>query len=284
MQHSQGRNLLARSDGKVWCYDSKGVLRLLSQEEANAIHEQRCKKYEQYKKEVIAAWPQQQVEVIQSLLKFLLLCQKTPAEDRRSQLQWCFPEARKEHPEEKPSRSCLRCCAQEFVSKLLEFDHPDPRYQIIGSRTFQVFLNQLRPYSSRARLRPCRGRASHPCLLDCCVYLMWCPTLGTYKIGWTDNLNQRILQHQKDLDAKIELRSVYYTPLFLRRNKCPLEWFIHSHFGHFRVQSDLSDELFDLPKKDADGFMDVVKEIEHYLLAIEIMRLKSLLSKFKAEC
>ena len=113
-----------------------------------------------------------------------------------------------------------------------------------------------------------------------CVYLMWCPSLGWYKIGHTDCLRRRTKDHRRHLDPKIEHRSSYYTPVSRRF----LERFLLHHFRHFQVETDLSDELFDLPQKVADGFEAVAKAIEQHLLTIEVLRLKDLLLTFTAEC
>src|SRR5579862_7747511 len=42
-----------------------------------------------------------------------------------------------------------------------------------------------------------------------CVYLMWCPSFGVYKIGHTDCLWRRVEEHRRCLDPKIELRVSY---------------------------------------------------------------------------
>jgi hypothetical protein len=76
-----------------------------------------------------------------------------------------------------------------------------------------------------------------------CVYLMWCPTLGAYKIGHTLDLKRRIGEHERKLDPKIQQRVSYYTPL----SRLLLEGFLLSHFLDCRVREDLCEELFDLP-------------------------------------
>jgi len=112
-----------------------------------------------------------------------------------------------------------------------------------------------------------------------CVYLMWCPSLDAYKIGHTDCLWRRTDEHRRVLDPQIEHRVIYYTPLSRRS----LEGFLLRHFRHFRVRVDLSEELFDLPQMEANGFEDMAKETERHLLAIEMLRLKARLSQLEAE-
>jgi hypothetical protein len=130
-------------------------------------------------------------------------------------------------------------------------------------------------------LRLCRKTpgAERRRLIHNCVYLMWCPSLSVYKIGHTDCVWRRINEHRRNLDPRIEHRAVYYTPL----SRQLLERFLIRHFRHFRVRTDLSEELFDLPQKEADGFDATTAVIERHLLAVEVLRLKARLSKFEAD-
>ena len=112
-----------------------------------------------------------------------------------------------------------------------------------------------------------------------CVYLMWCPSLGAYKIGHTDCSWRRFDEHRRDLDPQIEYRVTYYTPL----SRQLLERSLLNHFDAFRILEDINEELFDLPQCEADGFETTAREIERHLLANEKLRLKTLFSKFEAE-
>jgi hypothetical protein len=63
-----------------------------------------------------------------------------------------------------------------------------------------------------------------------------------------------------------------------------LEKALHRHFSHAHFPSEISDELFKLTQEEADGFQATTAAIERHLLAVEVLRLKARLSKFKTEC
>ncbi|HTU20658.1 MAG TPA: GIY-YIG nuclease family protein [Gemmataceae bacterium] len=276
---------------QIWVQDPGGSVRLLSaeesaeemaarEEERRKENENRRKEHEKRRKEEIAYWPQRKIEVVQELLNFLRVCQKTPAAERRKLSRWGLCEhydwtiQRINHT---PRRRCLCCCVGVFRDKLGDIDSLCI-HRYLEKDWVREFMNMLYPYA---------GRAQRGTLLDCCVYLMWCPAWKLYKIGHTDDMRSRIEQHRRELDPNIECCSEYYTPLpplFRRRRKCPLESFVHTHFRHYHVKTEASQELFALPEKDMHGFTDIVKAIEKHLLAIDILRLKALLSKFQAEC
>ncbi|GEM_PF-5148939 len=112
-----------------------------------------------------------------------------------------------------------------------------------------------------------------------CVYLMWCPSLGAYKIGRSDDVHRRIGELRQEVDPQIERHTIYRTPVSLPL----LEMALHRHFRHFHFESDESEELFKLPQEEVDGFEATTAVIEQHLLAVEILHLKGRLAKFQAE-
>jgi hypothetical protein len=154
---------------------------------------------------------------------------------------------------------------------------PQQRVELVQDRL--KFLDACQNTPGPERGRRLRNWPDRYQRLHDCVYLMWCPSLRVYKVGHTESLWRRTNEHRRNLDPHIEHLVSYYTPISRRL----LEWFLIRHFQHFRVQSDLSEELFDLPQKEVDGFNDTTAVIESHLLAVENLRLKALLAKFEAE-
>jgi Meiotically up-regulated gene 113 len=144
---------------------------------------------------------------------------------------------------------------------------PLKRIELIRKRL--AFLRRCRRMSPKQR----RG------LLNDCVYLMWCPTLGVYKIGRTDNAGRRIGELRYEIDPAVERISTYRTTVSISL----LETLLHQHYSHFRFASDVSDELFALPAEEVREFEATVASIEKHLLAIEFIRLRKRLAQLEAE-
>ena len=112
-----------------------------------------------------------------------------------------------------------------------------------------------------------------------CVYMLWCPNHHLYKIGHTQNLRRRIRKHWRSkLGWQTQFRIALYTPV--RRE---LEKYLHRHFSYYHRPSPDSDELFDLPQIEADGFTATADAIERHLLSIEIRRMEAHLPRVEAE-
>jgi hypothetical protein len=151
-----------------------------------------------------------------------------------------------------------------------KLDHRWPRLRVVRLERWLKFLNDC-------RRRPAAERSQN---LKGWVYLLWCPTLGLHKIGWTEDIGQRLKDLRQKLDRQLECRVDYRTPVDLEL----LEEMLHRHFYYRHRPSDKSDELFDLSPEEANGFEATVKRVERSLLDIDILRLEGLLAALEEEC
>jgi hypothetical protein len=129
-------------------------------------------------------------------------------------------------------------------------------------------------------LRNCQSRPAAERRMESFFYLMLCPSLGAYKIGETGAFYQRMDNLRRTLDPQIKCLSRYRTPLHSEM----LEQVLHRHFQYFHFPSDRSDEMFQLQQMHADRFEATTAEIEKHQMAIEILHLRTWLSKFEADC
>jgi hypothetical protein len=111
------------------------------------------------------------------------------------------------------------------------------------------------------------------------VYAARCPHFSAYKIGHTRKPSMRIEKIRCLIDPAAEYASIYETPI----SAALLEMALHRRFSHFHFPAKETSELFNLPEKEARRFLITAVLTERAIVAVELMRLKALLSEFQRE-